>query len=121
MALYVRGKLRCDEQVNEDCTNMYVGEVLCVLNEVRVPPAPGVPIHTAPPTSTALANKDPAPTPTPASTSESSSTSTSTVTPTPTAEAEAEAPAVEIPAVETPAITLFPIVRPIHRHSFTSA
>ncbi|KAF8512638.1 hypothetical protein JB92DRAFT_2722829, partial [Gautieria morchelliformis] len=26
-------------QINSDCTNIYVGEVLCTLNEVRVPPA----------------------------------------------------------------------------------
>lgn len=43
-------------QVNDDCTNIYVGQVVCVLNEVRVPPAPGVPIHTLPPASATLAN-----------------------------------------------------------------
>ncbi|TEB27881.1 hypothetical protein FA13DRAFT_1607884, partial [Coprinellus micaceus] len=46
-------------QVNPECTNIYVGEVLCVLNEVRVPPAPGVPIHTAPATTATLANGAP--------------------------------------------------------------
>lgn len=42
--------------MNEDCTNIYVGQVLCALNEVRVPPAPGVPIHTLPPATATLAN-----------------------------------------------------------------
>ncbi|KAF5334450.1 hypothetical protein D9611_014471 [Ephemerocybe angulata] len=43
-------------QVNDDCTNIYVGEVLCVGGEVRVPKDPGVPIHTAPPAGAELAN-----------------------------------------------------------------
>ncbi|KAJ2919367.1 hypothetical protein MD484_g1013, partial [Candolleomyces efflorescens] len=36
-------------QVNEDCTNIYTGQVLCVSPEVLVPAAPGVPIHTGAP------------------------------------------------------------------------
>lgn len=28
-------------QINDDCSNIYVGEVLCVLGEVRVPPTNG--------------------------------------------------------------------------------
>jgi LysM repeat protein len=36
-------------QINSDCTNIYVGEVLCVANQVLVPPAPsGVPVPTTP-------------------------------------------------------------------------
>ncbi|KAF9261108.1 hypothetical protein L218DRAFT_946301 [Marasmius fiardii PR-910] len=27
-------------QINDQCNNMYIGEVLCVLNEIRVPPTP---------------------------------------------------------------------------------
>jgi len=36
-------------QVNQDCSNIYIGEVLCVANEVLVPSAPAGPIHTGPP------------------------------------------------------------------------
>lgn len=35
-------------QVDDECSNIYIGEVLCVAGEVLVPPAPDVPIHTAP-------------------------------------------------------------------------
>ncbi|KAF8488464.1 hypothetical protein JB92DRAFT_2757317, partial [Gautieria morchelliformis] len=53
-------------QINSDFTNIYVGEVLCTLNEVRVPPAPAnkptSPIVPSPGTTTAA----PAPTQTPA-------------------------------------------------------
>lgn len=45
-------------QVNQDCTNIYTGEVLCVANEVLVPAQPDVPIHTGPP-ATAAANPTP--------------------------------------------------------------
>jgi hypothetical protein len=36
-------------QINEDCTNIYSGEVLCVAGGVSAPPVPAVPIHTGPP------------------------------------------------------------------------
>lgn len=38
-------------QVNEDCTNIYTDEVLCVAPEVLVPAAPSVPIHTGAPSA----------------------------------------------------------------------
>ncbi|OAX41839.1 hypothetical protein K503DRAFT_711825 [Rhizopogon vinicolor AM-OR11-026] len=40
-------------QINEDCTNIYIGEVLCTASTVQVPPAPSgsVPATTIPPTS----------------------------------------------------------------------
>lgn len=77
-------------QVNGDCTNIYVGEVLCLASEVRVPPAPGVPIHTevAPTATLARPTKTPAP---PAATTSafSSAVATPAVTPAPAAAAAA--------------------------------
>ncbi|KAN0082728.1 hypothetical protein V8E55_008523 [Tylopilus felleus] len=41
-------------QINPDCTNIYVGEVLCVADSVEVPPTPTgtMPAATIPPTGT---------------------------------------------------------------------
>ncbi|KAF9218595.1 hypothetical protein BS17DRAFT_741937 [Gyrodon lividus] len=41
-------------QINEDCSNIYVGEVLCTAGTVQVPPAPAGPIpgSSIPPTAT---------------------------------------------------------------------
>ncbi|KIJ64104.1 carbohydrate-binding module family 50 protein [Hydnomerulius pinastri MD-312] len=41
-------------QINEDCSNIYVGEVLCTSTTVQVPPAPAgsVPVTAIPPTAT---------------------------------------------------------------------
>jgi len=43
-------------QINEECSNIYIGEVLCTANQVQVPPAPGgkpVPAGIIPATATA--------------------------------------------------------------------
>ncbi|KAG5735178.1 hypothetical protein E4T56_gene1282 [Termitomyces sp. T112] len=54
-------------QINDECTNIYVGEVLCVSNTVQVPPQPSgtlpgavIPTTAAPanPTATASADDD---------------------------------------------------------------
>ncbi|EIN04658.1 hypothetical protein PUNSTDRAFT_128216 [Punctularia strigosozonata HHB-11173 SS5] len=34
-------------QINQDCTNLYIGEVLCVANAVQVPAAPSTPVLTS--------------------------------------------------------------------------
>ncbi|KIJ15737.1 hypothetical protein PAXINDRAFT_11330 [Paxillus involutus ATCC 200175] len=41
-------------QINQDCSNIYVGEVLCTANTVQVPPAPGgtIPASAIPATAT---------------------------------------------------------------------
>ncbi|KAJ8592563.1 hypothetical protein M405DRAFT_733094 [Rhizopogon salebrosus TDB-379] len=40
-------------QINDDCTNIYIGEVLCTASTVEVPPAPSgtTPATTIPPTA----------------------------------------------------------------------
>jgi len=56
-------------QINEDCTNIYVGEVLCTAKTVQVPVAPpgATPAATIPATATpAVATSTPAAAPTPA-------------------------------------------------------
>ncbi|KIJ56353.1 carbohydrate-binding module family 50 protein [Sphaerobolus stellatus SS14] len=43
-------------QINADCTNLYVGEVLCVANEGLVPPAPAGAVSATPVVITASTN-----------------------------------------------------------------
>lgn len=44
-------------QIDDDCTNIYIGEVLCVLPEIRVPPPPaGGPVKIIPPVDSLPAN-----------------------------------------------------------------
>ena len=57
-------------QVEKDCKNIYVDEVLCVSKTSNPPPKPDVPIHTGPPPSEAVppvpVNVAPTPAPEPA-------------------------------------------------------
>jgi LysM repeat protein len=70
-------------QIDEECSNVYLGEVLCIGDSVRAPPVPSVPIHTGPPAGEA--------TPTPAAPAAvnaapiPSATSSTVAAPTPTA------------------------------------
>jgi len=61
--------------INEGCTNIYPGEVLCVVNGVQVPPAPAggipTPSPSAVPASTVQAPSPTAPAPAPTDTSSS--------------------------------------------------
>ncbi|KAG6819911.1 hypothetical protein H0H93_007445 [Arthromyces matolae] len=63
-------------QINSDCTNIYIGEVLCVSNTVQVPPTPtgALPGATIPATAT------PAKATTTAASTTSAASSTSTAT-----------------------------------------
>jgi hypothetical protein len=79
-------------QVDAECSNIYIGEVLCVAKEVIVPPVPEGEIHVGPvPTQTVtFANG-------------ATSTPTESVTLTPEAGAPTQAPAVAAPANLAPA------------------
>ncbi|KAG6829954.1 hypothetical protein H0H92_002858 [Tricholoma furcatifolium] len=77
-------------QINSECTNIYVGEVLCVAGTVQAPAQPSTAIHgdTIPATASP-ANPAATATPTPTSASHSS-TKSSSATPTATPSAAAE-------------------------------
>lgn len=52
-------------QIDTECSNIYIGEVLCVADKVVVPPPAGDKPPTVPPTAT-LANPAPSPSSSPA-------------------------------------------------------
>ncbi|KAF5391244.1 hypothetical protein D9757_003014 [Collybiopsis confluens] len=62
-------------QINSDCSNIYVGEVLCVAGTIASPPVGSAPVDTAiPSTATAAVSATPTPSSTPTSSSTPSST-----------------------------------------------
>lgn len=106
-------------QINDDCSNLYIGEVLCTDKTVNVPDAPNgvIPATTIPATATpantniAIATSSSRPAPSPPA-SQSSPTPTPTPTPTPSAtddeddedcDDEDDTPASSAPASTTPA------------------
>ncbi|KAF9472656.1 hypothetical protein BDN70DRAFT_446300 [Pholiota conissans] len=68
-------------QINDGCSNIYLGEVLCTSKDVRVAPVPAAGVSVVAPATTIVVTPTAKPTPTPAAASTSVAVSTPTATP----------------------------------------